>query len=169
MAELAVSQKPGGRRTASLRVDLTAMVDLAFLLVTFFMLTTTLSKPRAMDLTMPVGEKSDPVAQSRSVTLCLGSNNKLYLYRGVLENPIGTPQVIDLMRNNLRHVLIDLRNQIKAETGKSAIVIVKPGAHSKYGNLVNTLDELNITQNTTYAITDITNKEVDILKARQLN
>jgi biopolymer transport protein ExbD len=168
MAELAASQKPGGRRATSLRVDLTAMVDLAFLLVTFFMLTTTLSKPRAMDLAMPVGDSKEGVAQSRSVTLCLGSNNKLYLYRGLLESPIGTPQVIDLMHTNLRHALVNLKNQVKAETGKSIIAIVKPGAHSKYGNLVNTLDELNITQNTTYAITTITDKEVEVLKAEHI-
>src|SRR3954468_9250642 len=92
MAELDTSgggKKGGGKvrsKKASTRVDLTAMVDLAFLLITFFIMTTTLSKPKAMDVVVPAkDEKVDdqlPVAASRSLTLLLGSNDKAEWFIG---------------------------------------------------------------------------------------
>src|SRR4051794_35034235 len=91
MAELDTSgggKHKGGKvrsKKASTRVDLTAMVDLAFLLITFFMLTTTLNKPKAMDLAMPdktVKTNQLPVAATRSMTILLGSHNKLEWYLG---------------------------------------------------------------------------------------
>ena len=86
MAELDTSgggKHKGGKvrsKKASTRVDLTAMVDLAFLLITFFMLTTTLAKKKEMDLAMPdnsVVINQLPVAETRTMTVLLGSHNKL--------------------------------------------------------------------------------------------
>src|ERR1700761_4581362 len=91
MAELDTSgggKHKGGKvrsKKASTRVDLTAMVDLAFLLITFFMLTTTLAKKKEMDLTMPdnsVKTSQLPIAASRSMTILLGSHNQLEWYMG---------------------------------------------------------------------------------------
>src|ERR1700712_564422 len=91
MAELDTSSGGGKKgkvrsKKASTRVDLTAMVDLAFLLITFFMLTTTLSKPKAMDVIMPDKDEKTkeqaPMAASRSMTIMLGSNNKLEWFIG---------------------------------------------------------------------------------------
>ena len=174
MAELTQSpvNNGGGARTSkklSTRVDLTAMVDLAFLLVTFFMLTTTLTKPRAMNLTMP--DKTDTrglsVAASRTITLCLGKNNQLVYYRGTIEKPMGEPQVIGYQRS-LREALLTSAQKIKDETGKSMIVVVKPSSHSVYANMVNAIDELNITQAQTYAVTDISAKDIDLLKQKSI-
>jgi len=71
MAELNPSTPKTGsahkRKRMNLRVDLTAMVDLAFLLITFFIMTTTLAKPKAMDLTMPVGEDHGPIPSSAAL------------------------------------------------------------------------------------------------------
>src|SRR6188474_2448932 len=92
MAELDTSgggKKGGGKvrtKKKSTRVDLTAMVDLAFLLITFFILTTTLQKPKAMDLVMPdKDEKTQqqlPVKASTTMTILLGSNNKIAWFVG---------------------------------------------------------------------------------------
>ena len=173
MAEL--NQAPannGGARTSkklSTRVDLTAMVDLAFLLVTFFMLTTSLDKPKIMSLIMPdqSGEKGD-VAASRTVTLCLGKNNQLVYYRGTIDKPIDAPQIISYNKDGLRRTLFNTSQKIKQQTGKAMIVLVKPSDHSAYGNLVNTIDELNITQSQIYAVTDISTKDIDLLKQKQV-
>jgi len=171
MAELNSSpEKNDGKKSArkpqSLRVDLTAMVDLALLLVTFFMLTTTLSKHKAMDIAMPVGDEGAAVAQSRTVTLCLGADNKVLLYRGLPEN--STPEVISYGKEGLRKALINKQEQIKLETGKSMIVVLKPSDRSKYGNLVDAIDELNITENKQYAIVNISDKDIDMLKRQSV-
>src|ERR1700748_459745 len=103
MAELDTSgggKHKGGKvrsKKASTRVDLTAMVDLAFLLVTFFMLTTTLNKPKAMDLVMPDKDEDlklqEPVPETRTLTVLLGKNNKVEWYRGLVDKPLSPPTV----------------------------------------------------------------------------
>lgn len=89
MAELNTSEKGNSSRTKKMntRVDLTAMVDLAFLLITFFMLTTSLAKPRMMNIAMPVGEDPSGVKESNTLTLCLGNQDQLFWYTGTNETP----------------------------------------------------------------------------------
>src|SRR5690606_28005252 len=81
--------KKGGKvrsKKQSTKVDLTAMVDLAFLLITFFMLTTSLSKPLAMDIAKPDKDAKDEnkleLRASQSMTILLGKNNKIAWYMG---------------------------------------------------------------------------------------
>jgi biopolymer transport protein ExbD len=169
MAELNSSpEKNDGkkaRQPKSMRVDLTAMVDLAFLLVTFFMLTTTLSKHKAMDLAMPdEGPEIGEVGAKRTVTLCLGNDNRLVMYKGLSQSP----QILTFGKNSLRKALMEAKAEIKASTGKEAIVLVKPSDHSIYGNLVDALDELNITKTNMFAVVDITPQDVDMLKAKAI-
>src|SRR5689334_9678619 len=102
MAELDTSgggKKKGGKirsKKQSARVDMTPMVDLMFLLITFFMLTTTLAKPQAMDLAMPDKDEKNndqfEVADNRTMTILLGKDDKLEWYIGSVEKPIGAPQ-----------------------------------------------------------------------------
>ena len=170
MAELDTSgggKHKGGKvrsKKQSTRVDLTAMVDLAFLLITFFMLTTTLSKKKAMDLTMPdnsVKTSQLPVAATRSMTVLLGSHNKLEWYMG--EAGKSAPTVDNYGKDGLRKALIE--NEKKVEETHAApdnfmIVLIKPSDKSTYENLVNALDELNITNVQSKAIVKITPMEV---------
>lgn len=168
MAELNTAERSGRkptRRRIAARVDLTAMVDLAFLLVTFFMLTTTFSKPKIMKVAMPVTDApGEPVAASRTMTVCPGKNNKLVWYVGETEKPLLGPYVSNYGKDGIRKAIIQAKDYARKATGKHLIVIIKPAQSSVYGNLVNTLDELAITEVPTYAITDITGKDIDILK-----
>jgi len=170
MAELNQAPAQSGGRTSkklSTRVDLTAMVDLAFLLVTFFMLTTRLSKPVAQRLAMPVDGEPAPVAASHTVTLCLGKNDQLVYYRGTLDSPIDAPEVVGFSKNGLRQALMAEAEKIR-QLNKPMIVVVKPGEHSVYSNLVNTIDELNITHVPIYAVADISAKDIELLKQKEI-
>lgn len=174
MAELDTSgggKKKGGKvrsKKASTRVDLTAMVDLAFLLITFFMLTTTLAKPQAMDLTMPDKNEKQPedqlaVPASRTMTILLGDKNKLEWFVG--EPGKVAPNTDGYGKNGIRKALLDNSKQIKQQSGgKDMIVVVKPSDKSDYKDLVDILDELKITDIQRYAIVDITPLEIDLLK-----
>ncbi len=176
MAELDTSgggKHKGGKvrsKKASTRVDLTAMVDLAFLLITFFMLTTTLLKPKAMDLVMPDKDEKDtrlPVAASRTMTVLLGSNNKIEWFVG--EPGKSAPTVDNYGKDGLRKALIENSDKIKASHGgEPMIVLIKPSDKSNYRNLVDAMDELNITKIDIHAIVDITQPEIDELKKQHL-
>jgi len=178
MAELDTSgggKHKGGKvrsKKVSTRVDLTAMVDLAFLLITFFMLTTTLSKKKAMDLAMPdnsVKTSQLPVAATRSMTVLLGSNNKVEWYVG--EPGKSAPTVDNYGKDGLRKALIENGKKV-AETHAAPnnfmIVLIKPSDKSTYENLVTTLDEMSITGVQSYAIVKITQPEIDELKKQKI-
>jgi len=175
MAELDTSSKDGkgGKvrsKKASTRVDLTAMVDLAFLLITFFMLTTTLNKPQAMDLAMPDKDEKNKdqlaVAASRTMTILLGSNDKLEWYVG--EPGKSAPTVEGYGKNNIRKTLIENGQKIQQSFGKSMYVIIKPSDKSVYKNMVDILDEMSITNVQGYGIVDITPVEVGELKKQNI-
>ncbi len=176
MAELDTSgggKKGGGKvrsKKASTRVDLTAMVDLAFLLITFFMLTTTLAKPQAMDLGMP--DKDDikkdqlPVPASRTMSVLLGSKDKLEWFVG--EPGKVAPNIDNYGKTGIRKALLDNYQRVKQQSGKEMIVLIKPSEKSNYKNLVDILDELKITNIQIYAIVDITSPEIESLKRDNL-
>lgn len=182
MAELNTGDDGGGKggkvrsKKQNSKVDLTAMVDLAFLLITFFMLTTTLSKPQSMSLGLP-DKDDDPnknkdikVDERRTMTIMMGENNKLVYYMGLLENPIAGPKDIAYGKDGIRKELLSRKKSVIEYTGdkdKGIIVIIKPGKKSKYKNVVDILDEMAITGVGTYAIVnDFVPKETELLEAK---
>src|SRR5690349_4648962 len=81
-------KKPHAKKQST-RIDMTPMVDLAFLLLTFFMLTTTFNKPKALELNMPVPQE-DNIAPTKveddvTTTILIGEENKLFYYEGVFD------------------------------------------------------------------------------------
>lgn len=167
MAELVTSGKSGKRSSLKKippRIDLTAMVDLAFLLITFFILTNSLQKLKAMKMEMPVHGSDVPWPESRTMTVCLGKGNQVLWYMGLTDKPLMGPQIVNYSKNGLRSALVIMQNRILKNTGKPMAVILKPSAHSVYGNLVNAIDELNITSVSSYAVAEITPKDIDMLK-----
>lgn len=185
MAELNTGDGGGGKggkvrsKKQNSKVDLTAMVDLAFLLITFFMLTTSLSKPKAMDLGLPdkntENEPEDIVKtdQRRTVTVILGDNDQIKWFHGLLEAPEanGKPQNIGYGKEGIRTVLLPRVKSIPEVTGdkdKGMIVIIKPTKKSTYKNLVDILDEMAICKVPTYAIVnDFSDEEKKL--AEELN
>ena len=150
MAELDTSSgggKKGGKvrsKKASTKVDLTAMVDLAFLLITFFMLTTTLSKPIAMDIAKPdKDEKNDTrleLRASQTMTILLGKNNKVAWYMG--EAGKSQPNIEGFA--DVRKSIIKNKEDLMKARRRQLIVIIKPTDGANYKNFVDIMDELNI-------------------------
>ena len=149
--------KDGKKRSKkqSTKVDMTPMVDLGFLLITFFMLTTTFSKPHRMDIQMPAKDKNDPAKAtdtkaSKTVTLFLESKDLIYWYPGLLkEKPVLSKT--DFSAGGLRKLLLEKQTAI----GKELVVIVKPTESSRFKNMVDIVDELRIAGIAFYSITDM--------------
>lgn len=181
MAELNTGDGGGkGKKVRSKKsnpgVDLTAMVDLAFLLITFFMLTTSLSKPQAMNVPMPDKEK-DPtkevpqkINEDRMMTILIGDNNRILWYLGRFDAPKIAPTEAEFGKNGIRKDLLSnvkLGKQVAAAEGKpdqGLIVNIKASDKATYKNLVDILDEMAITDPQLFAIGDITEGEIDLLK-----
>ncbi|MFV5687000.1 ExbD/TolR family protein [Flavobacterium sp. ZT3R25] len=182
MAELNTGDgggKKGGKvrsKKSNSKVDLTAMVDLAFLLITFFMLTTTLSKPQSMPLGLPDKEddknKDKPIKvdENRTMTVLLGDNDKMTYYMGLLATPIAGPKDISYGKEGIRKELLKRKKSVLEYTGnkdKGMIVIIKPSKKSNYRNLVDILDEMAIVDVPTYAIVnDFTPEELKLLEGK---
>ena len=179
MAELDTSgggKKKGKKvrsKKQSTRVDLTPMVDLAFLLITFFMLTTSLSKPIAMDVIKPDKNEEHPESTmdfpaSRTMTILLGKDNKVAWYMGVAGDEPPTIESISQIRKSL----IEHKQTVMQATGndpkKPFIVVVKPTSGAKYVNFVDVMDELAIAKVETVSIDDdnIQQAELDMMKSK---
>lgn len=177
MAEMAESggghDKKGKKKgkKGSPKVDMTPMVDLGFLLITFFMLTTTMSKPQAMELNMP--DKTDnseqqPVKASQSMTIILGKKDKVYWYMGTAQEAKEKDELkeTDFSANGIRKVIIEKTRELGGdEKGVPRIVIViKAMDESRYKNMVDILDEMHITHSKRYAIVDITPEDIELTK-----
>ncbi|HEY1193282.1 biopolymer transporter ExbD [Flavobacterium sp.] len=170
MAELNTGDGGGGKggkvrsKKQNSKVDLTAMVDLAFLLITFFMLTTSLSKPQSMDLSLPDKDDKNPeqkdtkVDENRTMTVMLGDDNKIVYYMGLLATPKVGPKDITYGKDGIRRELLKQKKNVlaysaaKGKPDQGIIVIIKPTKKSNYRNLVDMLDEMAISGVDTYAI-----------------
>ncbi len=191
MAEIAQDggggHKKGGKvrsKKMSTRIDFTPMVDLGFLLITFFMLTTTLAKPQIMALVMPDKdldlEDIEPVKESKVLTLLLGGNDKVYWYEGITDAKLDST---DYSAEGVRQVILNkmdkVREQFQLETykkknkegveiehkdGSYINVIIKPTKEARYKNLVDALDEMAITKVRYYVILDVSPLEEAFIK-----
>ncbi len=175
MAELNTGGDDGGKgkkvrsKKADAKVDLTAMVDLAFLLITFFMLTTSLSKPQSMDLNMPEKENEETitVADARTLTILIGENNKVMTYMGQFADPIEEPTVTTYGKGGVRVKILEKVKSVPItmqDPKKGLIVIIKATKKSTYKNIVDILDEMAICKVPTYAVVDIIKAEDELLK-----
>jgi len=156
-------------------VDLTAMVDLAFLLITFFMLTTSLSKPQSMDLAMPdKDEKIEDeilISEERTMNLVLGPDNKLQMYMGQLTAPLEGPKALTYSKQSLRKEILEKVKSVPMATrttakpnGDPLIILIKASKESTYTNLVDVLDEIAIGKVQVYAIVDIIPQEIQLFE-----
>ena len=147
MAENITSEKKGktvNRKQKSTSVDLTPMVDLGFLLITFFVFTTTMATPKAMGMITPDDKDTtrDLICESCAITIIPAANNKLLWYTGSENSAVN--RNTDYSASGLRLLLSNKKKETDA-AGKEAILIIKPGNFSSFKNLIDIIDESNIT------------------------
>lgn len=145
----------------STRIDMTPMVDLAFLLLTFFILTTAFKKDRALPLTMP--DKPDknsilPVMPASGIlNLVLDKNDRIYWWIG-LDPPV---QATNYSREGVRTILLERRKAVP-----ELMVLIKPDGECRYENIVDILDEMAIARVARYAVVDLTADDRNMISQR---
>jgi len=195
MAE--IQEKPGGGKQGpgvkkpkklSTRIDLTPMVDLGFLLITFFIFTTTMSKPKTMEINMPVDKEDiddkdkNKVKDYTAMTVLLSKQNRVYYYTGLADDPMNPPKVevtYFQSKNGIRDAIIALKKRVYEERGNGMpghnikdepVILIKPDTTSQYDDIVNILDEMSINGISTYALVDITDVDREfIAKTEEAN
>jgi biopolymer transport protein ExbD len=171
----------------STRVDMTPMVDLGFLLITFFIFTTTMSSPKAMNLNMPKDTKNqeelNKAKESGALTIMLGKNNSVFYYEGQLL-PDGSnfksanfstirDEIIhkkdEVMKNhvhdaNCPKIWAENNGDKTSCLDRDFVVVIKPDQDATYKNTVDILDEMTINNVKRYAMIDITPQEEEVVQ-----
>jgi len=171
-----------GRKKAKIpRIDMTPLVDLGFLLLTFFILTTTMSTPTTMPVVVPPKIKEnqkdqvDPpkIQESRLMTILLGKNDRVYYYIGSGQDEKKPPEMqltgFSKSGKGIREAIIKQikavrENPLIAEKDKNIMILIKPMDDSKYKNMVDILDEMNILQQKNYALISPSPVELEMVK-----
>ena len=164
MAELDTSggghkKGPGVKKSKKLstRVDLTPMCDLGFLLITFFIFTTTMSRPTAMRLILPKDSPNPMLAKNSAViTIMPGKNNQVYYYEGMDPKNLKASNFKDI-----RDVILDKKRRTDTTWFQ---VILKPTQDASYKNAVDIIDEMTIDAVNHYAFVDITPYEYQFIQ-----
>lgn len=151
----------GGKRSKKLstKVDLTPMVDLGFLLITFFIFTTTMGEPKAMKLNLPKEDKNlTEIGLSKVLTIIPAENNKVYYYFG--DKP-QTMMVTNYGAEGLRSIIINKKKMVATNCGdaQQTVVLIKPTDEANYQNVVDVLDEMLINNVTRYMLLNIDDAE----------
>jgi len=160
--------KPKGKKSST-HIDMTPMVDLAFLLLTFFMLTTSFSKPKTMEIMMP--DKPDPtkpppvINEHNVMNLIIGPNDRLFYYFGN-DDPKSTEPIHVESTNYAADGIQKTLLLPEYKNNKQFMVLIKATPDSKYKNVVNIFDIMRITDSRSYALVDISPKEIELISAQ---
>lgn len=161
---------PGVKKAKKLstRVDLTPMVDLGFLLITFFIFTTTMSQPTAMKLFLPKDtdkpEEQNKAKESGALTLMLGKNHNVYYYEGQL-----TPDASNFKSSTMKQIRDVIINKKRTTPKEDLVIVIKAGKESTYRDVVDILDEMTINDIGRYALVDIADVEEQLVDITDAN
>ncbi len=176
MAELIAKGNHFGEKGArrckkmSTKVDLTPMVDLGFLLITFFVFTTSMAAPKTMRLFLPAGEEpTTDLGESTALTIIPVGGDSVFYYHGKLNETIPGKAfgvttyafnggIGDIIR--LKQKALNASSRYKRD---DMVLIIKPASTASYQNITNALDEVLINGLKHYSLVDI-----DIVEANEL-
>lgn len=175
MAEINIAasgKMPGVRRSKKLstRVDLTPMVDLGFLLITFFVFSTKIGEPKVVDLKMPKeSTDSTKVQMSTAITVFPLSNGTIFYYHGSLPDALKTASygiTSYSYRDGIGQVLRNKKSAMenhKKNFSRELFLVIKPSDESSYRQLIDMMDEVIINDLKHYAISSITEEEKELI------
>jgi biopolymer transport protein ExbD len=167
MAEVIAQEPQGGKQKKKLiKIDMTPMVDLNFLLLMFFMFTTNFTKPNVMDLGLPAKgtPTTDPVMhQKNQVTFILGKDNRVF-YHQSNKDDLNTSNLKETNFNGVNVSKIISEAYKNAPNQENFTVIIKPTDEANYKNFVDMLDNLAIAKKERYGVTDIKPWETKVYK-----
>lgn len=157
----------------SLRVDMTPLVDLGFLLITFFIFTTTMGSQAVMPLSVPADGPPMGSGESVTLTVLLGRNNEVAAYHGFWDDAVHNKKIVHSNYHITKGVgaLIRQKQQQLLTAGRSAkdlVLLVKPSADASYKNVVDVLDEVTINGVTRYALVAPTEAETAWMKGKPI-
>lgn len=150
------------------------MVDLGFLLISFFVFTAELNRPGAMRLNMPADGVPTALADSDAMTVLLDKNNRIYYYFGDWKKAFAANAIYQTAysgERSLRHTIIAKQKALSAsgrKEGKDGLMLlIKASGNARYENIVDVLDEMTINVVKKYAIVKITAEETEWLRQRE--
>ena len=159
MAEIQTSalsdqQKRHKRKVQSTRVDLTPMVDLGFLLITFFIFTTSMAKPVAMKMILPDESTKDSsvTGENNTLTLIAAANNKVFYYSGSAQGQMASTSYSP---DGIRQIIINKKSSAPVNS-PGITIILKSDEMATLGNLVKLLDEMLINDIHRYMLVELT-------------
>ena len=171
MADIITTQKKGRRKMQSTRIDFTPMVDLGFILITFFIYTTTIARPGTMEVKMPSNDTTGHrtvFAEESTITLIPVKGHKVAWYYGQLNNrdqlKVQTVDEVNDCLLQMKKKVAALPSTFSADAHKLH-VLIKPNVDCKYEDVVHLLDDMNIVDVTYYALIDITPEEKQMINA----
>lgn len=161
MAEAEIKRQSSGNKRMkkkSTRVDLTPMVDLGFLLLTFFVFTTTMMETKVMGLNEPIDTDitRDKICNSCVLTVLLDKENKIRYYEGMPEtNPLVKQTSFSV--KGVRDILLAKKEKVGVVMGNADrfVLIIKPGTESTIQNFVDIMDEVAINGIKHYYVSEI--------------
>ena len=164
MADMNMPQRAGKRKLQTPRIDFTPMIDLGFLLITFFMYTTTLAKPATMEINMPSDSIDTPptISAENTITLIATKEHKIAYYEGILSD---ADKMQECSFTGVRAVLLRKKNIVaslpltRSAKAHNMYVLIKANDDCTYGDVVQLLDEMTIDDLRFYTIADVTSEE----------
>lgn len=142
-------------RRLGVRIDMTPMVDVAFLLLTFFMLTTSMNRPQTMEINLPPEKTTVEVAQSNLLTILVKEDGTVYFGMGDLAT--SPPQKIEW--KDIRQTMAQ-----KLQQNPKLITLIKVDRKGKYHHMVDLMDELNLANVTRFSLAPMTDPDKQILQ-----
>lgn len=168
----------------STKIDMTPMVDLGFLLITFFVFTTTMSKPKTMEINMPFKDENldqkdqSKVKESTAMTILLGKNHRVYYYEGIGSDATKPPELkvayfkpgaegIRAAIIKKQEAVATMKQQGALSPKDQATFLIKPDETSSYEDFVNIIDEMAINDAKIYAVVDITPVDKEFIQTTE--